>query len=83
MDESTEVIEVAGEPLHTVHNDGVPVAGGAQQFRELSLGGVPCGGFVREDPAQNLAIELAFLVLVERAHLPDPLFHPFACEVDF
>jgi hypothetical protein len=32
-------------------------------------------GFVRDDPVQNLAVELAFLVLVRRAdaHVPDPL----------
>jgi hypothetical protein len=36
-------------------------AGEPQQFGEPWPGGVPAGGFVREDPVQNLAAELALL----------------------
>jgi hypothetical protein len=75
LDESTQVIEVAGEPVHAVHDDGVPVTGEPQQLSKLRPGRVPARGFVHEDPVQNLAFELAFLVLVQRAdpHVPDPL----------
>jgi hypothetical protein len=45
-----------------VHNDGVPVAGESQQFRELWPGRVPARGLVREDPFENLAFKLSFLV---------------------
>jgi hypothetical protein len=45
---------------------------------------------VREDPVQNLAFELTFLVLVQRAHahVPDPLsghccLQTSACKVEF
>jgi hypothetical protein len=41
LDESTQVIEVAGEPVHAVDNDGVPVAGEPQELGELRSGGVP------------------------------------------
>jgi hypothetical protein len=75
LDNPTKVIEVAGEPVHAVHDDCVPVTGEPQQLSQLRSGRVPARGFVREDPVQNLAVELAFLVLVQRAdpHVPDPL----------
>jgi hypothetical protein len=85
-----QIIEVPGERVHAVHDHGVPVAGEPQQFRELWSCGVPAGGLVREDSVQNLAFELAFLVLIQRAHphVPDPLsrhrcLQTFACEVEF
>ena len=89
LDQGTQVIEVAGEPVHAVHNHGVPVAGEPQQLGQLWPGGVSAGGVVREDPVQNLAIELAFLVLVQRAysHVPDSLSShlrlPRPCQVEF
>lgn len=67
LDEGARVIEVSGEPVHAVHDHGGSVAGEPQQFRELWAGRVPAGGLVREDPVQNLAFELAALVLVQRA----------------
>ena len=75
MDESTKIIKVPGKPVHAVYNYCVAVAGEAQQFGELGSGGVPAGGFVRKHPVKNLAFELAFLVLVQRAHphVTDPL----------
>jgi hypothetical protein len=58
-----------------VHDDCVPVTGEPQQLSKLRSGRVPARGFVREDPVQNLAVELALLVLLQRAyaHVPDPL----------
>ena len=73
LDERTQVVEVAGEVVHAVHHDGVPVSGEPQELRKFRSGGVPTRGLVRED--QDLAIELALLVLVQRAyaHIPDLL----------
>lgn len=53
-----------------MYHHGVPVAGEPQQFRELWPRGVSAGGRVREDPVQNLEVELAFFVLVQRAYVP-------------
>jgi hypothetical protein len=73
-----------------LHDDGVPVPGEPQQFREFWPRGVPAGGLVHKDPIQNLAFELALLVLVQRAHanVPDPLsshlrLPPLSCQVEF
>jgi hypothetical protein len=73
-----------------MHHDGVPISGEPQQVPELRPGSVPAGGLVRENPVQDLAFELAFLVLVQRAHphTPDTLsghccLQIFACEVEF
>lgn len=62
LDESTQVIQISGEPVHAVHNHCVPVAGKPQEFSKLRPGRVPAGGLVREDTVQDLAFELAFLV---------------------
>lgn len=67
LDECAQVIEVAGEPVHAVHDDGVPVADEPEQLGQLRPGGVLAGGFVGEDPVQDLAVELALLVLVNGA----------------
>ena len=58
-----------------MHDHDVPIAGEAQQFRELRPTSVSARGFIREDPVQNLAFKLALLVLVECAdpYVPDPL----------
>ncbi|MET4590698.1 hypothetical protein ABIA70_002303 [Arthrobacter sp. 754] len=63
--EGAQIVEVAGQSVHAVHDDCVAVAGKPQQFRELRPCGVPSEGFIGEDPVQNLAFELAFLVLVQ------------------
>lgn len=75
VDKGSQVIEVAGESVHVVHNHRVPVAGEPQQLGQLRPVCVPAGGLVREYAVQNLAFELAFLVLVQRAHayISDPL----------
>jgi hypothetical protein len=61
----------------------------AQHLYELRPGSVPARGLIREDPVQNLALELTFFILVQRAHayVPDPrsghcCLQPFACEVE-
>ena len=58
-----------------VDHHGVPVTGEAQQLGELGSGRVPARGLVGEDPVQDLAFKLAFLVLVEGAdaRIPDSL----------
>ena len=90
LDESPQVIQVAGQPVHAVHHDGVPVTGEPQQLCQLWSGRVPARGLVREDPIQDLAFELALLVLVQRAHahVPDPLtshscLQPLPCQIEF
>lgn len=58
-----------------MYDDGVAVADEPQQFCQLRPRGVPARGFVGEDPVQDLAFELAQLVLVHAAHpnVADPL----------
>jgi hypothetical protein len=73
LDEGAQVIEVAGEPVHAVHNQDVPVAGESQQFRELWAARVSARGPVCEDPVQNQAFKLAFLVLIQRAPRTYPI----------
>jgi hypothetical protein len=58
---------------NAVHHHGVPIAGEPQQFRELWPGRVPARGLVSEDPAEYLALELAFLVLVQSADRTYPI----------
>jgi hypothetical protein len=90
LDEGTQVIEVAGEPVHAVNDHGDPFAGEPEQFSQLWPGGVPAGGLVYEDPVQNLAFKLALLVLIQRAHpqTPDPpsghrRLQPSTCRSEF
>jgi hypothetical protein len=75
LGQGTQVIEVARDPVHAVHDGGVPVPGEAQEFGQLWSGRVPAGGLVREDRVQDLAVELASFVLVQgaQAHVTDPL----------
>jgi hypothetical protein len=89
LDQGTQVIQVAGEPVHAVHDDGVPVTGEEQQLRQFRPGSVPARGLIRKDPVQNLAVELAFLVLVQGAdphisavHPPVPP-NPSTCQLVF
>lgn len=51
---------------------GVPVAGEPQQLGQFWTGSVRAGSLVREDPLQNLAFELASLVLVQSAYSDVP-----------
>lgn len=64
--------EVPGELIQAVHHNSFHVAGEPQQFREIRPTSVPARDFIREDPAENLALELALLVLVESAHAHVP-----------
>ncbi|MDQ0923405.1 hypothetical protein QF038_001913 [Pseudarthrobacter sp. W1I19] len=56
-------------------DDGVARILARSQVLKLRPGSVPARGLVREDSGQNLAFELAFFVLIQRAdaHVPDPL----------
>ncbi|GGH10071.1 hypothetical protein GCM10011577_38780 [Pseudarthrobacter polychromogenes] len=48
-------------------NNRVAVADEPEQFGQLRPCGVPAGGLVREDPVQDLALELAQLILIKGA----------------
>jgi hypothetical protein len=47
-DQGAQVIQIAGQPVHTVHDDGVPVTGEPHQFRQLRPLRVPARGLIRE-----------------------------------
>lgn len=38
LDQRTQVIEIADEPVHTVHDHGLPFAGEPQELHELGFG---------------------------------------------
>jgi hypothetical protein len=67
LDQGPQVIEVPGEPVHAVHDQGVPVPEEAQQLLQLRALRVLARGLVREGPVQLDALELADRVLVQTA----------------
>jgi hypothetical protein len=75
LDQGTQVIEVACEPVHAVHQDRTPSRAKPRSSRKLRPGGVPAGDLAGEHPVQDLTVEVSFLVLVQRAHAhgTDPL----------
>ena len=64
---STQVVEVAGEPVHRVHEDDVTGAEEPQQLVELGPGDVLSRGVIGEHPVDVDAVELAVGVLVDGA----------------
>lgn len=47
---------------------GVAVKGEVQQFGQLGSGSDSAGRVVSKEPVQNHPVELAFLVMIQRAH---------------
>ena len=65
--EGPEVVQVPGELVHAVHEEGVAVPDEAQELLELGALDDLARGLVAEDPVQLHALELALRVLVQAA----------------
>ncbi len=73
--DAAQVVEVAGEAVHGVHDDGVTVTDEAQQRVELWAVGVFARRAVGEGAVDGDAVELSVGALVEAADpgVGDPL----------
>ncbi len=67
-DELTQVVEVAGQPVHGVTDNGVPFADEAQHRIQLRSVRVFTGSLVREQLVRFETVELPEISLVEGAH---------------
>jgi hypothetical protein len=67
LDNPTKVIEVAGEPVHAVDEDGVARAHKTQKEFQLGAFGVFPRGFVREGLVDLNPFQLPRNLLIERA----------------
>jgi hypothetical protein len=78
LDEAAKVIDVAGQPVHAMHHDGVALAGVGEQGLQLRPFGVFSGRLVGEQLVDLKMLKLAVGVLVDTAdpNLPDALTLP-------
>jgi hypothetical protein len=72
-DGRAQVVEVAGQAVHGVHEDGVAVADEGEHRLQLRAMEVFAGDVVGEGPVEFDAVELAIGVLVQGA---DPCVNP-------
>jgi hypothetical protein len=63
-----QVIQVAGKPVHTMHDDGIAAAHKTHHQFKLWAFGIFAGYFVSEGFIDLNAIQLALCVLVKGAH---------------
>ena len=67
LHDATQVIEIARQPIHALHDDGIAVAHEVEQCVELRTLRVLARRLVGEEPIDGNLIELAISILVEAA----------------
>jgi hypothetical protein len=78
LDQLAQVIQIAGQPIHAVDDDGIAFAGESEQSLKLGAVDVLARCLVGENPVERLTFQLAIDILIERADpdITDPLaFH--------
>ncbi len=71
LDELSQVIQIAGQPVHAVHHERVPFARQRPAVDPTVAGGdILTGRFVDKHPVHHNLVQLAVGVLIDAAH-PD------------
>ena len=67
LHQAAQVVEIARQAIHAVHDHRVALAHEAEQILQLRAAHILAGGLVGEHPVHRHALELALRVLIEAA----------------